>query len=517
MNAQWKRSISVLLLTIFLGNMLPYAAYSQSDSPSVVDPVAQATAQPNRLFLPVVRQASLMSCGDKGFAVSKTIHPKGKTLADVADDYLMSPHDLLGANNDGIFGTDFNDYKMQRDSRVCLAFSYRRLWNPSNSAYIIFNDKRDQASWNEYLLNPREVAASTATATTQTTDTFIFTTPTFPITGKLFQVVGEWFLASGARGGFVARVAPGSFGAGLLKGVGTKIGYAILAASVGITTANAVHYPATGLKSGAYMFYYQALPANGLVYVRCYANGIDVGKARNDLIQMLVYEGSGTDLKACPITAGPQGVASGALAAAHGWRLVQRATLEMVQQSTVKDDDAALIIAKLEDYYSQDEDRPVGGDPGQECQEFDVISEWKNAVEIAILAADYKFQRLDLFGEVDAAETMWIAVGARDYPYLEELQGKYKEIRPRKEGSLAMVTTQHGSKGPEPDDFHYNVNMICLWSTPMLRYVWFPDLRDNFKGRTESGLVRDTELLEPPHPYITPPYPYIWSNYPFSN
>ena len=497
-------------------NLLPVNVYSQADSPAVVDPVAQATAQPNMLFMPIVQRASSMSCGDKGFAVSKTIHPKGKTLADVADDYLMSPHDLLGANKDGLFGTDFNNLQMQSTSRVCLAFKYNLLWNPTNSARIEFYEDRDQASWNEYLLNPHQVEAATADSTHQD-DTFIFTTPTYPITGKLFQIVGEWFLASGARGGFVARVAPGSFGAGLLKGVGTKIGYAILAVSVGVTTANAVHYPATGLKGGAYMFYYQALPANGLVYVRCYTNGIDVGKARNDLIQMLVYEGSGTDLKACPITAGPQGVASGVLAAAHGWRLVQQATLEMAQKSTVKDDDAALIIAKLEDYYNQDEDRPVGGEPEQECPEFDPESEWNNAVEIAIMAADYKFQRVDLFGETDAAETMWIAVGARDYPYLEDLQGKYKGVRPRHEGSLAMVTTQHGRRGPEPDDFHYNVNMICLWSTPMLRYVWFPDLRDNFKGRTESGLVRDTEALEPPHPYITPPYQYVWSNYPFSN
>ncbi|MBP7967665.1 hypothetical protein KAZ66_05355, partial [Candidatus Woesebacteria bacterium] len=190
---------------------MPYSVYSQADSPTTVDPVAQATAQPNRLFLPVV---NALTCEDQGYAVSKAIHRKGMTLGDIADDYYMNPHDLWTLNK-GIFQFVNNVYVLQMQSPVCMPRVYRLIWNASNSAYIIFNEKRDQASWNEYLLNPHQVEAATADSTMQT-DTFIFTTPTYPITGKLFQIVGEWFLASGARGGFVARVAPGSFGAGLL-------------------------------------------------------------------------------------------------------------------------------------------------------------------------------------------------------------------------------------------------------------------------------------------------------------
>ena len=497
MNAQWKRSISVLLLVIFIGNMLPYKAYSQTGSDSTVDPVAQATAQPNRIFLPV---ANALTCSDQGYAVSKAIHRKGMTLGDIADDYYMNPHDLWTLNK-GIFELVNNVYTLQMQSPVCMPKVYKLIWNQANGAYVKLRENRDR--WNDYLLNPPqvEVAAANANATRQD-DTFIFTTPTFPITGKLFQVVGDWFFASGAWGGFVARVAPGSFGAGLLKGVGTKIGYAVLAASVGITTANAVHYPATGLKGGAYMFYYQVLPANGKLYGRCYNEGIPVGERRTDVVQMLIFEGSGTDQRACLLTSTSQESDQAILNISYGWRIVQQAVVEMMEKKSTSDLDAAQIISDLEDYYAQKETgKPIAIVDGKECGHIVPLTHWILARDLATLTSHMKYMFPQYYPEDERLLTDKIARIMLEYE-MPTLIESYEDKRPRQHGSMGMATSRYGLAAfdSETGQGHYfNVDVQCTYVsfTPLDPYKWINvvDHTSDFgsKSMTESGAVIDIE------------------------
>lgn len=496
-----RRFLTIVLLFSVLMSLLPANIYSQTDPTATSDSASQVEAQTNRLYLPMV---NTVTCEGQGFAVSKVIHQKGLTLGDIADDYLMNPHDLLTLNK-GIFQLTGTAYTLQVESRVCMPRQYSLIWNQANGAYVKLFQNRDR--WNDYLLTPGAVEAASSDSTSQT-DTFIFTTPTYPITGVLFQIVGEWFSATGLRSGYIARVAVGSVGKGLLRGVAEVAGYAEIAIRVGMTTANAVHFPATVLSSGATYIHYSVIPANGKLYVRCYNAGIDEGKKRDigDVVGMLVYTSSGTDQRACVFTSQPQGVEAGVLAVAHGVRLVERAAAEMVRKGTTSDLDAAKIIQDLVDYYDQRETgKPIAIVPDEECPDIDYNTLWNQAVDIALMYSHYKYQNPDMFDEKERFRTDDVVRTMLEYKTIT-FSNSYRERRPRRHEAWGMSTTRYGLP---VEQYYFNLDVVCYYvSTDVLSpYKWFNrvDVGSEFGKRslTESGAVRsdEGEIYHLPYPF----------------